>query len=50
LTSFSFEINCALKIAYEFIRLQMQILQMTSDGKSKTIKVVELKKVIQLCS
>jgi hypothetical protein len=33
------------KIAYEFVKWKMQILQMISDGKSTELKVVELQKL-----
>jgi hypothetical protein len=44
LTTFSFEIICALKITYEFVKVKMQILQTSSDGLS----TVELKMVFNL--
>jgi hypothetical protein len=39
LTTFLFEIISALKIASKFVKFQMQILQMNSNGKCTKIKM-----------
>ena len=42
---FFFEIIQTPKIAFEFLKFEIQILQMTSDEKTYNTKVVDLKKL-----
>ena len=42
---FFFEIISASKIAFEFLKFEIQILQMASDEKTYNTKVVDLEKL-----